>query len=76
MAADFKFEIIESYGTFSEKGDYTKEVNLIRYGDREPVVDIRNWTNIDGDKKMGKGITISKAEFEEFQKLISEVEVE
>ena len=75
--ADFNYNITEELGVISEKNGYSKEVNMISYNGAEPKVDIRNWsTGDDGEKKMGKGITISKAEFEEFQKLISEVEVE
>ena len=43
----------------SSKG-WTKELNLIKWNDRDPKYDIREWSP-DGSK-MGKGITLSDEE--------------
>ena len=61
--ADFNYSITEELGVISEKNGYSKEVNMISYNGAEPKVDIRNWsTGDDGEKKMGKGITLTKEE--------------
>ena len=43
--SDIKFEIVKKIGVLSksEKG-WTKELNLIRWNDREPKYDLRSWS--------------------------------
>jgi hypothetical protein len=61
MPVDFKYEIIEKIAVLSESSkDWTKELNLIKWNDREAKYDIREWSP-DGEK-MGKGITLSDEE--------------
>ena len=64
--ADIKFEITEHIGVLSEgsKG-WTKEINRVSWNDRDPKIDIREWSP--DHTKMGKGITLTD---EEAQKLI------
>ncbi|WP_186668810.1 YdbC family protein [Sporosarcina sp. BP05] len=59
--AEFKYEIIETVAVLSEgnKG-WQKELNLISWNGREPVFDIRDWT--EDHKKMGKGMTFKISE--------------
>jgi hypothetical protein len=61
MAVEFKYEIVEKIAVLSvsSKG-WAKELNLIKWNDREPKFDIREWSP-DGEK-MGKGITLSDEE--------------
>lgn len=61
MMADFKYEIIESIAVLSEgnKG-WKKELNLISWNGRDPVYDIRDWS--EDHQKMGKGITLKETE--------------
>ena len=62
---DFSYEVVEHIGILSEqKNGWKKELNLISWNGREPVYDIRTW-NPDGSK-MGKGVTISKEEMENY----------
>lgn len=73
--AEFKFEIKERIGTLSEKNDYTKELNLISYNDRDPVYDIRTWhTDENGDRKMSKGITLNKDELIALRDILNDLE--
>ncbi len=67
--ADIKFEIVQSLGVLSEspKG-WTKELNLVSWNDREPKYDIREWSP--DHEKMGKGVTLSKDEFDKLIKII------
>lgn len=59
--SDFKYEIVAHIGVLStsEKG-WTKELNVIKWNDKEPKYDIREW-NPD-HTKMGKGITMNEEE--------------
>lgn len=70
--ADIKFEIIKKIGVLSksDKG-WAKELNLIRWNDREAKYDIREWSP-DG-KTMGKGVTLSKEELAALRELLNEM---
>lgn len=58
---EIKYEIIEKIAVLSESSKgWTKELNLIKWNDRDPKYDIREWSP-DGSK-MGKGITLSEEE--------------
>ena len=58
---EIKYEIVEKIAVLSESSKgWTKELNLIKWNDREPKYDIREWSP-DGSK-MGKGITLSNEE--------------
>jgi len=69
---DIKYEIKEKLGVLSEgsKG-WTKELNLISWNDREPKYDIREWSP--DHAKMGKGITLSKAELKALKDLLADM---
>ena len=69
---EFKYEIVKQLAVLQEKDGYTKEVNLIKYGDLPVCLDIRKWNR--NDNTMQKGITITKDEFAEFKKIITEME--
>ena len=75
--SDFSYELVEKFGTFSENGDWTKEVNLIKYGSGTPKLDIRNWSETEaGDKKMSKGITLNKKEAIALKDLLNKLDLE
>jgi hypothetical protein len=58
---EIKYEVIETIGIVSEgKNGWNKELNLIKWNDREPVYDIRTWSP--DHEKIGKGLTISVEE--------------
>jgi len=61
--AEFKYEIIETVAVLSEgnKG-WMKELNLISWNGREPVYDIRDWS--EDHQKMGKGMTFKLSELQ------------
>lgn len=61
--AEFKYEITEELAVLSNKNGFTKEINMISYNGAKPKIDIRNWSADDeGNKRMGKGITLSNEE--------------
>ncbi|MEW9672786.1 YdbC family protein, partial [Ammoniphilus sp. 3BR4] len=62
----------ETIGILSEgsKG-WKKELNLISWNGREPKYDIRDWS--DDHSKMGKGVTLSKEEFEKLKEILTRI---
>ncbi|MDO9545575.1 MAG: PC4/YdbC family ssDNA-binding protein [Pelolinea sp.] len=72
--SDIKFEIIEKIGVLSksDKG-WVKELNLIRWNDREPKYDIRDWSP-DG-QTMSKGITLSKEELAALKEILKKIDM-
>ena len=70
--SEIKYEIIEQIGVLSqtEKG-WKKELNLISWNDREPKYDLRDWS--ENHEKMGKGITLTKDEFEKLKSILRTV---
>jgi hypothetical protein len=72
--AEIKYEIIQKIGVLSRAGSgWTKELNLIRWNDREPKYDLRDWS-ADGEK-MGKGITLSREELSALKELLNKIEL-
>ena len=67
--ADIKFEITEHIGVLSEgsKG-WTKEINRVSWNDRDPKIDIREWSP--DHTKMGKGITLTDEEAQKLKALL------
>jgi hypothetical protein len=71
---EIKFEIIKTVGILSTSASgWRKELNLIRWNDREPKYDLRDWSADHG--KMGKGVTLSAEELTALRALLNTVEV-
>lgn len=71
---EFKYEVIEKIAVLSESSKgWTKELNLIKWNDREAKFDIREWSP-DGSK-MGKGITLSDEEVAVLKKALDSREI-
>lgn len=67
--SEIKFEIIRKIGVLSKSSSgWEKQLNLIRWNDREPKYDLRDWSP-DGEK-MGKGVTLSKDELLALKELL------
>ena len=67
---EIKYEIVEKIAVLSESSKgWTKELNLIKWNDRDPKYDIREWSP-DGSK-MGKGITLSDEEVAVLKKALN-----
>ena len=72
--SEIKYEIVKKIGVLSKAGSgWTKELNLIRWNDREPKYDLRDWS-ADGEK-MGKGITLSREELAALKELLNKIEL-
>lgn len=73
--ADIKFQIKKELGVLSEgsKG-WQKEINLVSWNGRKPKIDIREW---DGEHvKMGKGITLNKAELLKMKEYLNSIDLD
>ena len=71
--AEIKFEIVKTFGVLSEgsKG-WKKEFNLVRWNEKEPKYDIRDWSP--DHKMMGKGVTLTEEEVKRLKEIIAEIE--
>jgi hypothetical protein len=60
-AKEIKFEIVRKFGLLSENDrNWRKELNLVSWNDREPKLDIRDWS--EDHERMGKGVTLTRDE--------------
>lgn len=75
MADEIKYELVRTLGALGEgsKG-WKKEVNIIKWNDRPGKIDIRSWAAEHG--KMGKGITLSKAELKALLELFKTLDID
>jgi hypothetical protein len=69
MAAEIKFEIVKAIGVLSESSKgWKKELNLVKWNDRDPKYDIRDWSP--EHDKMGKGVTLTEEEAKKLKELL------
>lgn len=74
---EIKYDIIEHLGKISEQGNYTKEVNVIAWGENEPVYDIRVFkTDKNGIKQPLKGISMTKDNMIALKELLMRIDFE
>lgn len=73
--AEMKFDIIKNLGVLSEgaKG-WKKEVNVMSWNGRKAKIDIRDWD--EAHAKMGKGITLSKAELKQLKEILDQINID
>ena len=75
MAREFKYEIKQHFGVVAEEKSYrTLELNLVSFNDAEPKVDLRRWVNKDGEKTMGKGVTMTGEQIRALRDLLNGLE--
>ncbi len=73
--AEFKFEVIETYGSLSESSKgWKKEIKLISWNQKEAKYDIREWSP--DSEKMGKGVTLSKEEIINLRNLLNSLDLD
>ena len=77
MAKEFKYEIKEHVGVVAEERGYrTLELNLESFNDAEPKYDLRRWVNKDGEKTMGKGVTMTGEQIRALRDLLNSLPLE
>lgn len=70
--AYLKYEIKKKYGVIGESPNgWKKELNFVSWNERAPKFDIRDWEP--GYKKMGRGVTLTKAEAAQLKKVLSSI---
>lgn len=72
--AQFSYEIVKSIAVLCDTGKLTTELNIISYGGNEPKYDLRKWRTGNGEKKMQKGITLTREELLELRKVLIELD--
>lgn len=71
------YTIVESYATLSNYQELTKEFNLIDYGGKEPLYDIRKWDRSPiAERQMLKGITLNKDEMRKLKEAIDKIDLD
>ncbi|WP_139993854.1 YdbC family protein [Kurthia sp. Dielmo] len=69
--AEIKYEVVEHIGVLSESAKgWKKELNLVSWNGAAPKYDVREWAP--NREKMGKGITLSEAEFKVLKALLKD----
>lgn len=69
-----KYTIYKYMGKLSERNNgWVKELNLISWGDREPVYDIRTWN--ENHTQYGKGVTMTSKQMTVLKELLNEINV-
>lgn len=72
-----QYEIIKHIGIISKKRSYQKEVNLISWNGRPPVIDIRNFKiDKDGGKSPLNGVTVEKEDLHVLKDILSHINPE
>ena len=70
---EFKYELVKNIATLSDKIGMTKELNLIKFNDANPVYDLRKWNRI--KDRMLKGISFSKEEMMDLRDVLNGMEL-
>lgn len=70
MAKEFTYEVTKEIGRLGENSK--KEVNVISWNGKEAKIDIREYYEKDGEKKMGKGVSLTNEEAKELVNLLTE----
>lgn len=68
--AEVKYDIIKNLGVLSSgtKG-WQKEINVIRWNERTPKIDIRDWSP--EHARMGKGVTLTREELKQLKGILN-----
>lgn len=72
------YRIVRKCAVISEEKGITKELNLIDYGKKEPVYDIRKWNRnySKAEREMLKGITFTRREMKILRDEINKLNLE
>lgn len=60
MREEMIFEIVKHVAVLSTRGKWNLELNVVKWRDNEPKLDIRTWN--EDHTKCGKGITLTEEE--------------
>ena len=69
--AELKSEVVKEIGILStSKSNWNREVNIIRWNDGKPKLDIRDWAP--EHERAGKGITMTAEEVAVLKELLAD----
>ena len=69
----FRFEILNHIGVLSQnQSGWSKEVNVVKWNDANPKIDIRDWDT--EHEKMSRGISLNVSEAEKLSDLLVEID--
>ncbi|MBQ0011972.1 MAG: hypothetical protein KBT07_04635 [Clostridiales bacterium] len=69
--AEIKSEVVKEIGILStSKSNWNREVNIIRWNDGKPKLDIRDWAP--EHERAGKGITLTSEEVAVLKELLAD----
>ncbi len=72
---EFSFEIVEHLGIISSsKSGWNREVNIVRWNEGKPKLDIRDWSP--EHDKMGKGISLANEEISLLKSILEEFDLD
>lgn len=72
--AGIEYEIMEEIGVINEsKSGWKKELNIVRWNNKEPKFDIRDWSP--DHSKMGKGMTFSANDLSSLKDLLNKLDL-
>lgn len=73
--ADIKYSITQELGILGEGSrGWQKEINLVSWNERKSKLDIRDWGP--DHERMGKGVTLSKAEAKALKQLLNGLDLD
>jgi len=73
MIMEFEYKLIDKLATISTHNNITKELNIIAFGNSEPIYDLRKWDR--SKDRMLKGISFTKDELAELKQVLNNIEL-
>lgn len=70
----FDYTIEKKFGTASNAGSLPLELNLISYNGASARYDLRKWRVKDGQRKMQKGLTMTRQELLDLREFLNGLE--
>lgn len=68
---EIKYEIVKSLGILAtNKSGWNREINVVRWNDGKPKIDIRDWGP--DHEKVGKGISLNSEEVAILKELLED----
>ena len=71
--AQFSYKIEKEIAVISDTGKLSTELNLISYSGNEPKYDLRRWSTGSGEKKMQKGIALTRDELVTLREVLNAI---
>lgn len=70
----FTYEIVKPIAKIGSTEELAAELNLIRFNGRAEKYDLRRWRVKDGERRMQKGITLTREELHALRDVLDDLE--